>query len=134
MNYIDPSEKQLKQFSLIMTGMLSFFAVILLYKTWYVVVSIMGILILFFAGLGFVAPMCLLPIYKKWMQFAEVIGNFNAKVILSITYFLVFTPIRIVSSIFREDPLRRKFEPEKDSYWLDCEQRDLDPKSYEKQF
>ena len=68
------------------------------------------------------------------MQFAEVIGNFNTKIILGITYFFVFTPIRMVASIFREDPLRRKFGPEKDSYWLDCEPHNSDPKRYEKQF
>ncbi|MEC7785612.1 MAG: SxtJ family membrane protein [Nitrospinota bacterium] len=134
MSPFDPSEKQLKQFGLIMAGMFSFFAAIFLYKTWYVAVGVLGILILLFLGFRLAAPMCLLPVYKKWMRFAEVIGNFNTKVILSITYFLVFTPIRIVASVFRDDPLSRKIEPEKDSYWLDCERRDSDPKSYEKQF
>jgi hypothetical protein len=85
-------------------------------------------------GKGFASPTGLLPVYKKWMRFAQVIGDFNTKLILGITYFLVFTSIRMLSSIFRKDPLRRKFESEKDSYWLDCERRDLDPKSYEKQF
>jgi len=134
MNPVDPSEKQLKQFGLIMAGMFSFFAAVFLYKTWYVAVGFLGILILLFLGMGLAAPMGLLTIYKKWMWFAKVIGNFNTKIILSITYFLVFTPIRIVSSVFRDDPLRREFEPEKDSYWLECERRDSDPKSYEKQF
>ena len=114
--------------------MFSFFAAGFFYITWYVAVGVLGILILLFLAMGLAAPMGLLPFYKKWMRFAEVIGNFNTKIILSITYFLVFTPIRIVSSVFREDPLKRKFEPEKDSYWLDCESRDSDPKRYEKQF
>ena len=134
MNYLDPSEKQLKQFSFIMAGMFSFVGTIFLYKTWYAATGILAILILFFACMGLVFPMGLQPVYEKWMRFTEVIGDFNAKVILSVTYFLVFTPIRIVSSVFREDPLRRKFEPEKDSYWLHCERCDSDPKRYEKQF
>ena len=134
MNSCDPSEKQLKQFGLIMAGMFSLFAVVFLYKTWYNVMGLLGIFIFFFAGMGLVSPLGLLPFYKKWMRFAEVIGNFNVKVLLSITYFLVFTPIRIVASVFRDDPLRWKFEPGKDSYWLDWEPRVSDPKSYEKQF
>ena len=134
MNSVDPSEKQLKQFGLIMAGMFSFFAAVFFYKTWYVAVGVLGVLILLFLVMGFATPISLLVVYKKWMRFAEVIGNFNTKIILSITYFLVFTPIRIVSSVFREDPLKRKLEPEKDSYWLDCEPRDSDPKRYEKQF
>ena len=134
MNYFDPSKKQLKQFGLLMAGMFCLFAAIFAYKNWYVAMGVLSVLIIFFLGMALVAPIGLLPVYKKWMRFAEVIGNFNVKVLLSITYFLVFTPIRIVASVFRDDPLRRKFEPEKDSYWLDCEPRDSDPKSYEKQF
>jgi len=134
MNSFYPSEKQLKQFSLIMAGMFSIFAAVFFYKTWYVAMGLLGILIIFFAGMGIAKPKGLGQVYKKWMQFAEVVGNFNAKIILGVTYFFVFTPIRVVASIFREDPLRRKLEPEKDSYWLDCEDRDSDPKRYEKQF
>jgi hypothetical protein len=134
MNTIDPSEKQLRQFGLMMAGVFSFFGAVFIYKTWTITAAVLGVLILFFGSMGLSFPMSLLPIHKKWMRFAEVIGNFNAKVILSLTYFLVFTFIRMVASVFREDPLRRKIEPDKDSYWIDCEPRDADPKRYEKQF
>ncbi|HIJ49504.1 MAG TPA: hypothetical protein HPP54_00330 [Nitrospinae bacterium] len=134
MNTIDPSEKQLRQFGLMMAGVFSFFGAVFIYKTWTITAAVLGVLILFFGSMGLSFPMSLLPIHKKWMRFAEVIGNFNAKVILSLTYFLVFTVIRMVASVFREDPLRRKIELDKDSYWIDCEPRDADPKRYEKQF
>ena len=117
-----------------MAGVLSFFATVFFFKTWTIAAAVLGVLILFFGSMGLASPLSLLPIHKKWMGFAEVIGNFNAKVILSLTYFLVFTIIRMVASVFREDPLRRKMEPDKDSYWIDCEPRDEDPKRYEKQF
>ena len=134
MNPIDPTEKQLRQFGLMMAGVFSFFGAVFVYKKWIIAAGVLGVLILFFGGMGLAAPRGLLPVFRKWMRFAEVIGNFNAKVILSLAYFFVFTPIRIIASIFREDPLRRKFEPDKKSYWLDCEPRDSDPKRYEKQF
>ena len=134
MNTIDPSEKQLRQFGLMMAGVFSFFGAVFFYKTWTIAAAVLGVLILFFGSMGLSSPMSLLPIHKKWMRFAVVIGNFNAKVILSLTYFLVFTVIRMVASVFREDPLRRKIEPDKDSYWIDCEPRDADPKRYKKQF
>ena len=134
MNPIDPTEKQLRQFGLMMAGVFSFFGAVFIYKKWIIAAGVLGVLILFFGGMGLAAPRGLLPVFRKWMRFAEVIGNLNAKVILSLAYFFVFTPIRIIASIFREDPLRRKFEPDKKSYWLDCEPRDSDPKRYEKQF
>jgi hypothetical protein len=134
MNPVDPSEKKLRQFGLMMAGVFSFFGAVFFYKTWTIAASVLGMLILFFGSMGLVSPLSLIPIHRKWMGFAEVIGNFNAKVILSLTYFLVFAVIRMVASVFREDPLRRKMEPEKDSYWIDCAPRDVDPKRYEKQF
>ena len=134
MNPADPSKKQLRQFGLMMAGMFSFFGAVLFYKTWTIATSVLGVLILFFGSMGLAFPLSLLPIHKKWMRFAEVIGSFNAKLILSLAYFLVFTVIRMVASVFREDPLRRKMEPEKDSYWIDCAPREVDPKRYEKQF
>jgi hypothetical protein len=134
MNPVDPTEKQLRQFGLMMAGVFSFFGAVFFYKTWVIAAAVLGILILFFGSMGLVSPMSLLSIHKKWMRFAEVIGNFNAKVILSLAYFLVFTVIRMVASVFREDPLRRKIEPDKDSYWINCEPREADPKRYEKQF
>ena len=134
MNSCDPSEKQLRQFGLLMAAVFSFFVAVFIYKKWVITAEVLGVLILFFLVMGLTAPMRLLPVHRKWMRFAEVVGNFNAKVILSLAYFLVFTPTRIISSAFREDPLKRKFEKDKKSYWLDSEPRDSDPKRYEKQF
>tara|TARA_B100000029_G_scaffold122581_1_gene115923 strand:+ start:82 stop:486 length:405 start_codon:yes stop_codon:yes gene_type:complete len=134
MTSCDPLAKQLRQFGLLMAGVFSFFGAVFIYKKWIIAAWILGVLMMFFLGMGLTVPMGLLPIHRKWMRFAEVVGNFNAKVILGLAYFLVFTPIRIISSVFREDPLRRKFELDKKSYWLDCEPRDSDPKRYEKQF
>ena len=134
MNFFNTSKTQLRQFGLLMAGVFSFFGIIFIYKEWIIVAGVLGFLILFFAGMGFLAPMGLLSIHRKWMRFAEVVGNFNTKVILGLAYYLVFTSTRIISSVFREDPLRRKFEKDKKSYWLDCEPRDSDPKRYEKQF
>ena len=134
MKPVDSLENQLKHFGLIMAGMFSLIGGVFFYKNWIIAAGALGVLILFFFGTGLLAPMGLLPVHRKWMRFAEVVGNFNAKVILSLTYFLVFTPIRIVASVFREDPLSRKFEPDKETYWRDYKPRESDAKRYEKQF
>lgn len=83
---------------------------------------------------GLFVPTRLESVYQAWMRFAEVVGNFIFKLILGLMYFVVFTPFRIVTSIFRDDPLTRKIEPEKKSYWHDCEPRTSDPKRFERQF
>ena len=134
MNSIDPTEKELKQYGLMMGGVLSFFVAVFLYKAWHTATMALAVWVLFFLILGLLAPVRLTPVYRAWMKFAEVIGNFNLKLILGLVYLVFFTLIRMVSSLFREDPLTRKIEPEKKSYWQDCEPRDPDPKRFEKQF
>ena len=134
MDYLDPTEKQLKQYGLMMAGVLSCFVALFLYKAWHTPAMALGVWVLFFLTLGFFAPARLDRVYQAWMKFAEVIGNFNFKLILGLLYFVMFTPVRMVASLFREDPLTRKIEPEKKSYWHDCEHRSEDPKRFEKQF
>jgi hypothetical protein len=68
------------------------------------------------------------------MKFGLVVGNFNFKLILGLMYFVIFTPMRVLASFFRADPLTRKIEPEKETYWHDCEPRGQDPKRFERQF
>jgi hypothetical protein len=134
MNSLEPTEKRLKQYGLMMAGVLSCFVALFLYKAWHTPAMALGVWVLFFLTLGLFAPTRLERIYHAWMKFAEVIGNFNFKLILCLLYFFMLTPVRMVASLFREDPLTRKIEPEKKSYWHDCEHRSEDPKRFEKQF
>ena len=94
----------------------------------------LGVWVLFFLTLGLFAPTRPEWVYQAWMKYAEVIGNFNFKLILGLLYFVMFTPFRVVTSFFRADPLTRKIEPEKASYWHRCEPRSSDPKRYEQQY
>ena len=134
MHPIDPTEKQLRQYGLMMAGVLSCFVALFFYKAWHTAGMALGVWVLFFLTLGLLAPLRLTPVYRVWMKFGEVVGNFNFKLILGLMYFTVFTPMRIVASFFRPDPLTRKIEPNKDSYWHDCEPRSSDPKRFEQQF
>ncbi|MBC8285955.1 MAG: hypothetical protein H8E42_00625 [Nitrospinae bacterium] len=134
MNLTNPTEKQLRQYGLMMAGVLSLFVTLFLYKAWHTAAMALGVWVLFFLVMGLLAPTRLEGVYRAWMKFAEVIGNFNFKLILGLVYLVFFTLTRLVASLFREDPLTRKIEPEKKSYWHDCEPRSSDPKRFEKQF
>ena len=133
-NHSGSTEKQLRQYGLMMAGVLSCFVVFFLYKSWHTAAMALGIWGVFFLLMGLLAPARLDPIFRLWMKFAEVIGNFNFKLILGLVYLVFFTLIRLVASWFRDDPLTRKIEPKKKSYWHDCEPRSSDPKRFKKQF
>ena len=96
-----------------MAGVLSCFVALFLYQTWHTPPMALGIWVLFFLTLGLFAPTRLERVYQAWMKFAEVIRNFNLKLILGLLYFVMFTPVRMVAWLFREDPLTRKIEPGK---------------------
>ncbi|MBI2326937.1 hypothetical protein HYU92_01315 [Candidatus Curtissbacteria bacterium] len=46
-------------------------------------------------------------LWRKWLVIAHAIGNFQAQVILSIFYFILFLPLGLVLRFF-VDPLRMK--------------------------
>ncbi len=55
-------------------------------------------------------------LWSKWKALAQKIGNFQARVILSLFYFIIVSPIGIVFK-FADDSLRLK-RPKTNSYWL----------------
>ena len=83
--------------------------------------------------LGVVYPKALEELHDKWLRFAHVLGWFNTRLLLSLFYYLVITPVGVVMRLFGRDPLDRKWASEQKSYWITRdEQRSHD--HYEHQF
>ena len=57
----------------------------------------------------FIKPLAGL-ISKIWLKFAEILGTFNSKVILSLVFYLFLTPIAFLFRIFNKNPLMLKSE------------------------
>ena len=47
-------------------------------------------------------------LWRKWLRFAQVIGNFQAQVILIVFYVAILSPVGIILR-FLADPLRLPF-------------------------
>ncbi len=67
--------------------------------------------------LGLAAPRWALPFHLAWMKFAGVLGYINSRVILSVMYYGVLTPIGAVTRLLGRDPLNRRRAPA-ESYWI----------------
>jgi hypothetical protein len=52
----------------------------------------------------FVKPLAKL-ISRAWLKFAEVLGTFNSKLILSLVFYLFLTPLALLYRIFNRNPL-----------------------------
>lgn len=70
-----------------------------------------------FLLVGLIIPGILKPLYKAWMALAFVLGWVMTRVLLTITFFAIFTPMGIVTKIMGKDLLDQKWDPDADSYW-----------------
>lgn len=87
-----------------------------------------------FISLGFLVPIILKPIYLVWMIFAVILGWFMTRVILSLLFYLVVTPIGLVLRLLGKDLLELKKQEVQGSYWNFRDSRKEQNQNYEKQF
>ena len=65
---------------------------------------------------GFLFPITLKPIYISWMSFAIILGWFMTRFILSLLFYLIVTPIGLITRVLGKDFLELK-EASDGSYW-----------------
>ena len=85
-------------------------------------------------GFGMILPIILKPIYLVWMTFATILGWFMTRLILSFLFFVIMSPIGLVSRLLGKDFLGINNNTSLSSYW---NYRDNDKEKnqiYEKQF
>ena len=71
-----------------------------------------------FSLLALAVPRALWPVEWVWMKFARWLSVAMTYMILTLTFYLVITPMGLLMRLFGKDPMERKFEPEKKSYWI----------------
>jgi len=86
------------------------------------------------ALLGLIAPILLKPIYKVWMSFAVVMGFVMTRVILTVLYFGMFTPISLLTKLLGKDLLDQRLDKNATTYWVKRPATKFDPKSAENMF
>lgn len=96
-------------------------------------VPVLSLSVIFFIS-AFIMPHFLKPLYILWMKFAFILNWINTKLILSIIFYLIFTPIGLGMRLFGVDLLDRKIDKNKDSYWKKKEQKSFSQLDYERQF
>jgi hypothetical protein len=129
-----PSKRELRQFAgmwLVFFGALgSFF----LYKAgvdgagkWLCLLAVA------FGLPGLMLPSIMRPIYIVWMALAFPIGWTVSHLLLGAIFYLIITPIGLTLRLFGHDPMERKLDTERASYWIEHRTGD-DPSTYFRQF
>jgi hypothetical protein len=80
-----------------------------------------------------VFPSALGPVERAWMALAAVMGAINTRILLTVVYVLVVTPIAWLRRL-GGDPLDRALGTDVRSHWVPRERGPVDAESYRKQF
>ena len=84
--------------------------------------------------LGITIPGVLKPIYWVWMIFATVLGWIMTRLILSLLFYVIITPIGLFPRLFGKQFLELKWEHSQQSYWNIKTHGAFNKKNYERQY
>ncbi len=70
-----------------------------------------------FVGTGIILPQILKFPQKIWMGLAVIFGFFMSRIVLAVLFYVVITPIGIITRIFGKDILDQRIDRSAGSYW-----------------
>lgn len=70
---------------------------------------------------GLLAPRALGPVERTWMAFARRLSIVSTFVLLTLSFYLVITPMSLLLRLLRKDRLQLKPDPGHSSYWVPVE-------------
>lgn len=87
-----------------------------------------------FLALSLFLPRVLKPVLIVWLRFALLLNWVMTRVILTLAFYLLVTPVGVAMRLFGNDPLNRAWKPGADTYWEDAEEQPDDLERYRNQF
>ncbi len=114
------SSRELRKFGITMAIACIVVGAILFFRdksAWIYLAYISG----FFLISGLLVPRILLPIEWVWMKIAFVLGIIVTNILLTLTFFLVITPIGLMMRLFGKDFLSLRFDKNTGTYWIPVE-------------
>lgn len=83
---------------------------------------------------AFVGPGLVKPFYVVVASIAAVIGYFLSRMILIVIFLTLVTPISLIMRLLGKDPMQRRIENKRSSYWIDRPRVSRSEADYEKLF
>tara|TARA_B100001250_G_scaffold398865_1_gene407626 strand:+ start:201 stop:614 length:414 start_codon:yes stop_codon:yes gene_type:complete len=87
-----------------------------------------------FIGSGIIIPIILKPIYLVWMVLAVILGWIMTRIILSLLFYVIITPIGLLLRFFGKDLLGLKIQVAQRSYWNKRDSKIEKNQDYKKQY
>jgi hypothetical protein len=115
---LDISKKSLRNFGLLVGGIFFLLGLWIYYRSQSplgIVFFVIGTLLLLF---GLVSPNSLSQVFKIWMGLAFALGWLMSRVLLTILFYFVITPIGFVAKVVGKDFLDINYKMKRESYWI----------------
>lgn len=84
--------------------------------------------------MAFVTPLLIKPVYLVIASVAAVVGYFLSRIILMLIFLCLVTPISVVMRILGKDPMHRRIDKHRPSYWIQRTKKSETEADYEKLF
>ena len=97
--------------------------------TWWL--GALGLVLLLVA---FTWPRILAPVRGVWMKLGHVLGFVNGRIILTVLFLGIITPVALVMRLFRKQPIADRLSAAVDSYWHPRSPEEFVPQRMERQF
>lgn len=129
---IKSGKKELREFGIVMGCFFALLGGLLFWRhrpyAWAAVLSAA------FFTIGFLAPGLFKPLQKTWMMLAVLIGFVMSRVILSVLFFGVLTPLALISRMLGKKYLDLSFrKPGQATYWNETREKH-EKEYYERQY
>ena len=130
---IKSKKNDIRNFGLIIGAVLIAIVMLLFWKEKqsYDILMIVGIIL---CVTSLILPVILKPFYFAWMTFAVILGWFMTRVILSLVFYGIITPIGLFSRLVGKEFLNLKLNKTENTYWNHRRKHSLKKANYEKQF
>lgn len=94
---------------------------------------VLAVLAALFAVTTMAAPSLLAPLNRLWFELGRLLGRIVSPLVLGSIYFLLITPVSLLTRLFGRDELLMK-KREASTYWIDREPPGPAPDSFRNQF
>jgi hypothetical protein len=109
--------KELREFGLLIGGIIAgLFGLILPLLRGHSLPIIPWVVAIIFVGLAILLPKSLDPIYRVWMKIGLYVGWLESRIVLSIVFFIILTPMAFIMKLFNRDTMARKFDFQGETY------------------
>ena len=130
---IKSTTRELREFGVTMGAILIVFADVAMLREKAFGPYVLAAGFVFFA-LGLTFSAALKPLQKVWMGLGLVLGFFVSRIILSIIFFGLVTPIGLLMKLFGRDILDERIDKNRASYWHERPATEKAKTSYENQY